>query len=208
MPIRRITIPLSKEQDQPTKATFKRLEDDLDIMVEDIYTDIPEMSLVSGGTITLSDDVVITHETGAAKVSAGDFRVTNSGTDTTSVITVAGTQTLTNKTLTSPTINTPTIATPTITSPAITDPTVTGALPVTGAVRVHSGTAIPAGGTAGAGLLLSSATNNFGVFFGSGAPSLAAATGSFYLRSNGSGTNNRLYVNTGGTGWTAVVTVG
>jgi hypothetical protein len=207
MPIRRITIPVSKEQDQPTKATFKRLEDDLDIMVEEIYTEIPEMSLVAGGTITLSDDVVITHETGAAKVSTGDFRVTNSGTDNTSVVTVASTQTLTNKSLTSPTIATPIITTPAISDPSITG-TMSGTLPVTGAVRVHSGTAIPAGGTAGAGLLLSSATNNFGVFFGSGAPSLAAATGSFYLRSNGSGTNNRLYVNTGGTGWTAVVTVG
>jgi hypothetical protein len=197
MPIRRITIPVSKEQDQPTKTALKRLEDDLGVMVEDIYTDIPEMSLVSGGTIALADDVVITHETGAARVSSGDLRVTTSGTDNTSVVTVASTQTLTNKSLTSPTIATP----------AITSPTVTGDLPATGAVRVHSGTAVPAGGTAGAGLLLGSGTNNFGVFFGSGAPSLAAATGSFYLRSNGSGTNNRIYVNTGGTGWTAIVTV-
>jgi hypothetical protein len=195
MPIRRITIPVSKEQDQPTKTAFKRLEDDLGVMAEEIYTDIPEMSLVSGGTIALSDDVVITHETGAARVSSGDLRVTTSGTDNTSVVTVASTQTLTNKALTSPTIA----------DPAITG-TMSGTLPVTGAVRVHSDTAIPAGGTAGAGLLVSSATN-FGIFFGSGAPTLAAGTGSFYLRSNGSGKNNRIYVNTGGTGWTAIVTV-
>lgn len=70
----------------------------------------------------------------------------------------------------------------------------------------HSATAIPAGGTAGAGLMVSS-TANFGVFFGSGAPTLSAAKGSLYLRSDGSTTNDRMYVNTdGSTTWTAVTT--
>jgi len=77
----------------------------------------------------------------------------------------------------------------------------------TGAVTAMSATAIPAGGTAGAGVLVSS-TANFGVFFGSGAPSLSAAKGSLYLRSDGSTTNDRMYVNTNGsTTWTAVTTV-
>lgn len=68
------------------------------------------------------------------------------------------------------------------------------------------GTAIPAGGTAGVGLTMSSATN-FGVFFGSGAPSLSAAKGSLYLRSDGTTTNNRAYINTdGATTWTALTT--
>lgn len=74
-------------------------------------------------------------------------------------------------------------------------------------VLAHGGTAIPAGGTAGAGLLVSS-TSNFGIFFGSGAPSLSAAKGSLYLRSDGSTTNDRAYINTnGGTTWTALTTV-
>jgi hypothetical protein len=69
-----------------------------------------------------------------------------------------------------------------------------------------SGTAIPAGGTAGVGYRFSS-TSNFGVFFGSGAPSLSAAKGSLYLRSDGSSTTTRAYVNTdGGTTWTNFVT--
>jgi hypothetical protein len=69
-----------------------------------------------------------------------------------------------------------------------------------------TGTAIPAGGTAGAGFLLSS-TTNFGMFFGSGAPTLAAAQGSLYLRSDGSGTSDRAYINTdGSTTWTALTT--
>lgn len=73
-------------------------------------------------------------------------------------------------------------------------------------VLVHSGTAMPAGGSNGKGLLLSS-TANFGIFFGSGAPTLSAAKGSLYLRSDGSGTSNRMYVNTdSGTTWTAVTT--
>ena len=67
-------------------------------------------------------------------------------------------------------------------------------------------TAIPAGGTAGSGYKFSS-TSNFGVFFGSGAPSLSAAKGSLYLRSDGSGVADRGYINTdGGTTWTAIAT--
>ena len=77
----------------------------------------------------------------------------------------------------------------------------------TGAVTALPFTAIPAGGTAGAGFMVSS-TGYFGVFFGSGAPTLSAAKGSLYLRSDGSGVNDRMYVNTNGTTtWTAVVTV-
>lgn len=70
----------------------------------------------------------------------------------------------------------------------------------------YSGTAIPAGGTAGTGFKFSS-TANFGIFFGSGAPTLSAAKGSLYLRSDGSGTGDRAYINTdGGTTWTALTT--
>jgi hypothetical protein len=67
-------------------------------------------------------------------------------------------------------------------------------------------TAIPSGGTAGAGFMFSS-TANFGIFFGSGAPTLSAAKGSLYLRSDGSATNDRAYINTNGsTSWTALTT--
>lgn len=76
----------------------------------------------------------------------------------------------------------------------------------TGAVTAYSATAVPAGGTTGAGVKLSS-TANLGVFFGSGAPTLSAAQGSLYLRTDGSSTSTRLYVNTNGTtGWTNVTT--
>jgi hypothetical protein len=81
------------------------------------------------------------------------------------------------------------------------------ALQTDGTFHSCSQTAIPAGGTAGAGFRVSS-TSNFGVFFGSGAPSLSAAKGSLYLRSDGSGTTDRAYINTNGsTTWTALTTV-
>ncbi len=97
--------------------------------------------------------------------------------------------------------NTPTLITPVIGAATGTSLTVTSQL------HAASGSAIPAGGTAGLGLRVSS-TSNFGVFFGSGAPSLSAAKGSLYMRSDGSGTNDRAYVNTNGsTTWTAIVTV-
>lgn len=86
-----------------------------------------------------------------------------------------------------------------------TDPGI-GNIQATGSPLILSATAIPAGGTAGAGYKFSS-TSNFGVFFGSGVPSLAAAKGSLYLRSDGSTTNDRAYINTSGsTTWTALTT--
>ena len=98
---------------------------------------------------------------------------------------------------TSPTLVTPVIGAATGTS-----------LATTGALTAFSGTAIPAGGTTGSGVKVSSVAN-FGIFFGSGAPSLSAAKGSLYLRSDGTGINDRAYVNTDGAGtWTAVITAG
>jgi hypothetical protein len=67
--------------------------------------------------------------------------------------------------------------------------------------------AVPAGGTTGTGITMST-TANLGVFFGSGAPTLSAAKGSLYLRTDGSGTTDRAYINTNGTTtWTALTTV-
>jgi len=81
-----------------------------------------------------------------------------------------------------------------------------GNLRTAGAVVAASGQAITAGGTT-AGLEFSS-TTDFGVFFGSGVPTISAAKGSLYLRSDGTTTNDRMYVNTNGsTTWTAVTTV-
>lgn len=81
-----------------------------------------------------------------------------------------------------------------------------GNLSNTGSATAASATAITAGGSAGKGFLVSS-TANFGIFFGSGAPTISAAKGSLYLRSDGSSTSTRIYVNMdGGTTWTNLVT--
>jgi hypothetical protein len=67
--------------------------------------------------------------------------------------------------------------------------------------------ALPAGGSTSCHLDISS-TSNFGIYVGSGAPTVSAPKGSLYLRSDGSGTTDRMYVNTNGsTTWTAVTTV-
>jgi len=68
-------------------------------------------------------------------------------------------------------------------------------------VVAYSGTSIPAGGTTGAGFKFTSATN-FGIFGGSGAPTLSAAQGSIYLRSDGV----PFYNNNGTTGWSSLAT--
>jgi len=87
--------------------------------------------------------------------------------------------------------------------------TVTGAVSaasasVTGNLIADSGTAPPAGGMQAVQV---SSTASLGIFVGSGAPTVSAAQGSLYLRTDGSSTSTRLYVNTNGsTTWTNVTT--
>lgn len=82
-----------------------------------------------------------------------------------------------------------------------------GSMLSNGSVAAAGFTAITAGGSL-LGLKISS-TANFGVFVGSGVPTISAAKGSLYLRSDGSGVNDRAYIATDGAGtWTPIVTVG
>lgn len=70
-------------------------------------TAFSDLFLASGALIGFANgNAVITHSSGVLTVSTGDFRVTTAGTNTASVVTVGGTQTLTSKTLTSPAITT------------------------------------------------------------------------------------------------------
>lgn len=76
----------------------------------------------------------------------------------------------------------------------------------TGVTTVAAATATPAGGSTAASLLMGT-TAGFGIYFGSGAPTVSAGKGSLYLRSDGSGIADRMYVNTNGsTTWTSVAT--
>lgn len=72
----------------------------------------------------------------------------------------------------------------------------------TGNVTADSATAPAAGGMAA---FLASSTADFGIYVGSGAPSVTAAQGSLYLRTDGTTTNDRLYVR-GSAAWIAVTT--
>lgn len=69
---------------------------------------------------------------------------------------------------------------------------------------IHS--SIPSGGSSLVGYKYFDA-EDFGVFFGSGAPTLTAAQGSLYLRSDGTSSTDRMYVSLTSTGaWTSVLT--
>lgn len=72
----------------------------------------------------------------------------------------------------------------------------------TGNITADSTTAPAAGGMAA---VLISSTANFGIFVGSGAPSVTAAQGSLYLRTDGTTTNDRIYVR-GSAAWIAITT--
>jgi hypothetical protein len=75
------------------------------------------------------------------------------------------------------------------------------------AVKVLGNSSPPTGGTTGLGLEITNATN-LGIYVGVGVPTLSAAKGSLYMRTDGTTTNNRMYINTdAGTTWTAVITV-
>jgi hypothetical protein len=78
---------------------------------------------------------------------------------------------------------------------------------ISGSITASGGTAIPIGGALQTGLLVST-TPNFGVLFGSGPPLIAAAQGTLYLRSDGTGVNDRAYIAKDAVGtWTAITTV-
>lgn len=84
--------------------------------------------------------------------------------------------------------------------------TATGNILTGAQLAVQTATAPPASGAATAGILMSS-TAALGLFFGSGAPTFSAAQGALYMRTDGSSTSTRLYVNTtGSTTWTNVTT--
>lgn len=73
-------------------------------------------------------------------------------------------------------------------------------------LNVYPSGSLAAGGNANHTLKLTS--SGLGLYAGSGAPTISAAKGSIYMRSDGSGTTNRAYINTdGGTTWTALTTV-
>jgi hypothetical protein len=78
----------------------------------------------------------------------------------------------------------------------------TGNILNNGSIRIATTSSVVTGGAANSGFMYGNASG-LGVFFGNGAPTLSALQGSIYIRTDGSSTSTRLYVNTNGsTGWT------
>jgi hypothetical protein len=78
-------------------------------------------------------------------------------------------------------------------------------LSATGNITADSNVALVAGGAAA--FIATNTANSMGIYMGSGAPTVSAAKGSLYLRSDGTGTGDRAYINTNGTTtWTALTT--
>ena len=78
-------------------------------------------------------------------------------------------------------------------------------LAATGNVTADSASALVAGGASA--FIATNTSGGMGIYVGSGAPTVAAAKGSLYLRSDGSGFADRAYINSNGsTTWTALST--
>jgi hypothetical protein len=78
-------------------------------------------------------------------------------------------------------------------------------LAATGNITADSASGLVAGGASA--FIATNVAAGMGIYVGSGAPTVAAAKGSLYLRSDGSGTGDRAYINTNGsTTWTALTT--
>ena len=75
-------------------------------------------------------------------------------------------------------------------------------LTATGNVTADSILAPAAGGMSA---VLVTSTANFGIFVGSGVPTVTAAQGSLYLRTDGTGVADRIYVR-GSSAWIAIST--
>lgn len=83
--------------------------------------------------------------------------------------------------------------------------TAVGAITSTGTQAALSATATTSGGATTPGQKFGTA--GIGIYFGTGAPTIAAPQGSIYLNAAGNSTATRLYVNSNGTtGWVAVTT--
>jgi len=69
-----------------------------------------------------------------------------------------------------------------------------------------AGSAAAVATTAGGAKVLDLGADGIGLYIGSGAPTISAIKGSLYVRTDGSSTSTRMYVNNGTTTWVAVTT--
>jgi hypothetical protein len=91
-----------------------------------------------------------------------------------------------------------------VTSLAATGAVTAASVSATGNVTADSNVGLVAGGASA--FIATNVAAGMGIYIGSGAPTVAAAKGSLYLRSDGSSASTRLFVSDGGTTWIAVTT--
>jgi hypothetical protein len=91
-----------------------------------------------------------------------------------------------------------------VTSLAATGGVTAATVSATGNITADSASALVAGGASA--FIATNTAVGMGMYIGSGAPTVAAAKGSLYLRSDGSSASTRLYVSDGSTTWIAVTT--
>lgn len=153
-----------------------------------------DLHLASGAVINFANgNSVITHSSAVLSVTTGDLRVTTAGTNSASVVTTAGTQTLTSKTIDG--------ANNTITNVSLTTG-VTGTLPVanggTGQTSYTDGQLL-IGNTTGNTLTKATLTAGSGISVtnGSGSITIAATNGQGITWNNVTGTSQSAAVNNG-----------
>lgn len=90
----------------PTITTSIKPTSDDGAPIGDTTHNFSDLFLATGAVINYQNgNVVLTHTSGVITMGTGDLRITTAGTNAASVVTVGGTQTLTNKTITAPTIS-------------------------------------------------------------------------------------------------------
>lgn len=159
----------------------------------------------SSATITIANGKTLTVNNTVTLAGTDGNTHTLPSTNSTTLASLTGVETLTNKTLTSPTMTAPVLGAATGTSLALSGAVTAASGSATGTITGRSGTATPAPGDMVAAFAIGAA--GIGIFWGTGAPTASAAKGSLYINTSGSSTSTRLYVNTdGATTWTNVTT--
>jgi hypothetical protein len=90
-------------------------------------------------------------------------------------------------------------------------PAGTGGINMAAKTQIAGNITLPAGGSTSMCVVFGNqaGVTNFGIYAGSGVPTVSAGQGSLYLRNDGAGTSSRMYVNSSsgsGTSWTAITT--
>jgi len=155
------------------------------------------LTIANGKTLTVNNTVTLAGTDGNTH--------TLPSTNSTTLASLTGVETLTNKTLTSPTMTAPVLGAATGTSLALSGALTAASGSATGAIAAQSATATPAPASMVAAFTMGTA--GIGIFWGNAAPTGTAPKGSLYINTGGSSTSTRLYVNTdGATTWTNVTT--